>query len=65
MHTFFFPDPDGLTHMVSIMFNKHEYKSSVKDIMEKYYEMFRDKNRGNKEDFFNSPEGVEDSDTDG
>ncbi len=51
--------------MVSIMINKHTYKLSVKDIMEKYYEMFRDKNRGNKSDFFNSPEGVEASDTDG
>ena len=51
--------------MVSIMINKHTYKPSVKDIMGKYYEMFRGKNRGNKSDFFNSPEGVEDSDTDG
>ena len=51
--------------MVSIMINKHEYKSSVKDIMDKYYEMFRGKNRGNKSEFFNSPEDVEDSDTDG
>ena len=58
-------DPDGLVAMVSIMINKHAYKPSVKDIMDKYYEMFRDKNRGNKTDFFNSPEGVEDSDTDG
>ena len=58
-------DPDGLTVMVSIMINNHSYNPSVKDIMDKYYEMFRDKNRGNKPDFFNSPEGVEDSDTDG
>jgi len=58
-------DPDGLAVMVSIMINKHEYKSSVKDIMDKYYEMFRDKNRGNKTDFFNRPEDVQDSDTDG
>ena len=65
MHTFFFPDPDGLADMVSIMINKHTYKPSVKDIMEKCYEMFRVKNRGNKADFFNSPEGLEDSDTDG
>ncbi len=65
MYTFFSPTPDGLADMVSIMINKHEYKSSVKDIMQKYYEMFRGKNRGNKTDFFNSPEGVEDSDTDG
>ena len=35
-------DPDGLTDMVSIMINKHTYKTSVKDIMEKYYEMFRE-----------------------
>jgi hypothetical protein len=41
-------DPDGLTDMVSIMINKDEYKSTVKDIMDKYYEMFCDKNRGNK-----------------
>jgi hypothetical protein len=53
-------DPDGLTVMVSIMLNK----SSVKDIMDKYYEMFRVKNRGNKSDFFNRPEDVQDSDTD-
>ena len=51
--------------MVSIMINRHVYKSSVKDIMDKYYEMFRGKNRGNKSDFFNSPEDVEDLDTDG
>ena len=38
---------------------------SVKDIMDKYYEMFRDKNRGNKSDFFNRPEDVQDSDADG
>jgi hypothetical protein len=49
--------------MVSIMINKNAY--NVKDIMDKYYEMFRDKNRGNKTNFFNSPEDVEDSDTDG
>ncbi len=58
-------DPDTLTDMVSIMINNHVYKSSVKDIMDKYYEMFRDKNRTNKIDFFNSPTDVEDSDTDG
>ena len=58
-------DPDGLAVMVSIMINKHEYKSSVKDIMDEYYEMFRDKNRGNKTDFYNSPEDVEDLDKDG
>ena len=58
-------DPDGLPVMVSIMINKHTYTPSVKDIMDKYYEMFRDKSRGNKVDFFNSPEDVEDSNTDG
>ena len=51
--------------MVSIMINKHTYKPSVKDIMDKYYEMFRGKNRGNKADFFNRPGDVQDSDTDG
>ena len=58
-------DPDGLGVMVSIMINKNVYKPSVKDIMDKYYEMFRGKNRGNKADFFNRPEDVQDSDTDG
>ncbi len=58
-------DPDGLVALVSIMINKHVYKSSVKDIMDKYYEMFRDKNRGKKSDFFNRPDHVQDSDTDG
>jgi hypothetical protein len=58
-------DPDGHTDMVSIIINKHTYKTSVKDIMDKYYEMFRVKNRGNKTDFFNRHEGDEDSDTDG
>jgi hypothetical protein len=58
-------DPDGLTVMVSIMINKNTYNPSVKDIMDKYYEMFRDKNRGNKSDLFNRPEDVQDSDTDG
>jgi hypothetical protein len=51
--------------MVSIMMIKHAYKPSVKDIMDKYYEMFRGKNRGNNTDFFNRPEDVQDSDTDG
>ena len=58
-------DPDTLTDMISIMVNKVAYNPSVKDIMDKYYEMFRDKNRTNKIDFFNSPTDVEDSDTDG
>ena len=48
--------------MVSIMVNKHTYKPSLKDIMDKYYEMFRGKNQTNSSDLFNSPE---DSDTDG
>ena len=34
--------------MVSIMVNKQEYKPSLHDIMEKYYEMFRSKNQGGK-----------------
>ena len=55
--------------MVSIMVNKLVYKPSVKDIMDKYYEMFRGKNSANKKDFFNSPDNPdhsdEDSDTDG
>ena len=59
-----YSDPDGLAAMVSIMINEHAYKPSVKDIMDKYYEMFRGKNRGNKADFFNRPEDVQDSDTD-
>jgi hypothetical protein len=62
-------DPDALADMVSIMVNTLAYKSSVKDIMDKYYEMFRGKNSANKEDFFNSPDRSEhsdqDSDTDG
>ena len=58
-------DPDSISDMVSIMINKHTYKHSVKDTMDKYFEMFRDKNRANKTDFFNSPKDVEDSDTDG
>ena len=29
------------------MVNKHEYNPSVKDIMDKYYEMFRGKNQVN------------------
>jgi hypothetical protein len=55
--------------MVLIMFNKLAYKPSVKDIMDKYYEMFRGKNSANREEFFISPESPEhseqDSDTDG
>ena len=36
---------------------------SVKDIMDKYYEMFRGKSQ-NKKDFFNSPDSPEHSDQD-
>jgi len=36
-------DPDALADMVSIMVNKLAYKPSVKDTMDKYYEMFRGK----------------------
>jgi hypothetical protein len=43
---------DTLADMASIMVNKHAYKSSLKDIMDKYYEMFRGKNQANKTDFF-------------
>ena len=57
-------DPDSFTDMVSIMVNKLAYKPSVKDIMDKYYEMFRGKNSGNKKDFFNSPDSPEHSDQD-
>jgi hypothetical protein len=47
---------DTLTDMVSIMVNKHSYKSSLQDVMDKYYEMFRGKNHPNKTDFFNRTE---------
>lgn len=57
-------DPDALTDMVSIMVNKLTYKVSVKDIMNKYYEMFRVKNSANKKDFFNSPDSPDHSDHD-
>ncbi len=40
-------DPDALADMVSIMLNKLVYKPSVKDIMDKYYEMFHGKNSAN------------------
>ena len=45
-------DPDTLTDMVSIMVNKLAYKTSVKDIMDKYYE----KNSISQKHFFNSPD---------
>ena len=49
-------DPDTLADMVSIMVNKHAYKPSLKDIMDKYYEMFRGRKHTNKTDFFNRTE---------
>ena len=55
-------DPDALADMVSIMVNKLAYKSSVKDIMDKYYEMFQGKNSAKKKDLFNSPDSPEHSD---
>ena len=57
-------DPDALDDMVSIMVNILAYNPSVKDIMDKYYEMFRGKNSGNKKDFFNSPDCPDHSDQD-
>jgi hypothetical protein len=39
-------DPDSLVDMVSIMVNKFTCEPFVKDIMDKYYEMFRGKNPG-------------------
>ena len=57
-------DPDTLTDMDSIMVDKPVYKPSVKDIMDKYYEMFRDKNSVNKKDLFNSPDNPDHSDQD-
>ena len=38
------------------MVNKHAYKPSLKDIMDKYYEMFRGRKHTNKTDFFNRTE---------
>jgi hypothetical protein len=46
------------------MVNKHTYKPSLHDIMEKYYEMFRGKNQANKKDFFNCPDNPDHSDQD-
>jgi hypothetical protein len=54
-------DPDTFANMVSIMVNKHAYKPSLKDIMDKYYDMFRGRNHTNKTNFFNR---AEDSDAD-
>jgi len=44
--------------MVSVMVNKLAYKPSVKDIMDKYYKMFSDKNQteAKKKEFSNSPD---------
>ena len=49
-------DPDALADMVSIMVNEFAYKPSVKDIMDKYYEMFRGKNSSNKKRLFSGVE---------
>jgi hypothetical protein len=49
-------DPDALADMFSIMVNKLAYKTTVKAIMDKYYEMFRGKISASKKDFFNSPD---------
>ena len=38
---------------------------NVHDIMDKYYEMFRGKKQGNKEDLFNTPDSPNHSDADG
>jgi hypothetical protein len=57
-------DPE-LTDMVSIMVNKHACKPSLHDIVDKYYEMFRGKNQGNKKDLFKSPDSDQDSDAHG
>ncbi len=48
--------------MVSILFNKQTYKLSLHDIMENYNKMFRDKNQGNKGEFFNTLDNPEHSD---
>ena len=50
--------------MVSIIVNKLAYKHPLKDIMDKYYEMFRGKNGANKKDFCNSPDSPDHSDQD-
>ena len=58
--------------MDSIVVNKFAYKPSVKDITDKYYEMFRDtenQSEAKEKDFPNSPDipdhSDQDSDTDG
>ena len=50
------PEKCVLADRLAIMVNKLAYKPSVKDIMDKYHEMFRGKNSANKKDFFNSPD---------
>ncbi len=52
-------DPDALADMVSILVNMHTHKPSLKDIMDKYYEMLRGKNHMNKTDLFNRTEDSE------
>jgi hypothetical protein len=47
-------DSDTLSDMVSNIVSKHAYKLSLHDLMDKRYEMFREKNHANKKDFFNS-----------
>jgi hypothetical protein len=46
------------------MWNKFFHDRDNKDIMDKYYEMFRGNNSVNKKDFFNSPDNPEHSDQD-
>ena len=55
-----------LTDMVSVMVtDKLAYKTSVKDMMDKDYEMFRGKNSAKTKDLFNSPDIPEHSDQPG
>jgi hypothetical protein len=60
-------DPDTLADKVSIILNNLVYKPFLKDIMDKYYEMFC--GRINKKDLFNSTDipvhSDQDSDSDG
>ena len=46
------------------MVNKLSYKPSVKDIIDKYYEMFGGKNSANKKGLFNSLDIPDHSDQD-
>ena len=49
-------DPDSsLTDMTSIMINKHTYKPCVKDIMDKYYDMFVTRIEETKQTFSTVP----------